>query len=51
MKTEFILNWRHWLFGVNWDPDFLAVHFGPCCWIQHRGYLLRAISHLSSEPD
>lgn len=38
MKTEFVTDWRHWLFGVNWSHPkvfsvtcYVAIHFGPWC--------------------
>lgn len=39
MKNEFIIDWKHWLFGVNWgtvpltDPKqkMMGFHFGPFC--------------------
>lgn len=57
MKTEFLLNWRHWLFGVNWGVEefsknnFTAIHFGPCCWIVYSVPLFQYINDLNSEPD
>lgn len=40
MNWKLHIDWRHWLFGVNWAKDpfsehsFVAVHFGPIYWIR-----------------
>ncbi len=41
LTNEVRLDWRHWLFGVNWNTEtifgqqmrFTAIHFGPLSWI------------------
>ncbi len=41
-KIELLFDWRHWLFGVNWNEEktlkghYFAIHFGPLCWMRTR---------------